>query len=729
MKRLLGIFLILIIFIAGCGKGVDKPVPEKPIKDKPVKLEVKPIPVPDDKPISPDKWKKMLTVDMDTFESTKPGKQTIYVVSFHPQGEVRNITSTDEINITFSEPVAPLKQLKSHEKSLIQIIPRISGEGYWKNTTTYCYRMDEKLEFSKKYQVKFLGYETFTGKTIKPKEWVFTTPTIKISRTKPYHNAKYQTRDQKVLVFFTQDVSPSRIKPFIEIHAGSDKYDFTVRYSNKEERKLLYYYYNKKHEKRYITITPSKKFPIATNIVVRFLPGLPSTEGNIGLKRLKELKFRTYEKLKVISVDKDFYPDLGFKITLSNPVFRDELYKSISFNPPVKLQKPGHWDSREIYVNGNFKPEITYTLKIPKTLKDKFGQRLDKESTYQVKCLNFSPYFIGPAPNHFVLENYLDKTIPVSIRNVFDAEIFYKKLSRSDILDLTENNNFRPWLLDLKSCHSFKWTPNVAKNKGYVFGFPLNEIGIHDDGYYFISFPAIGHEYSGRTKKAFQLTNTALVAKFSPSQVFILGFNMETGEPVPDLKYEIYSHTKFLKETVPNLISTISADSDGIAVFNSSDAAKNLIKSFVFTDPDKAFIWGQKQDMFDMWEFSWRYNVYYNYNPSSYYNHLLAFTDKHLYKAGQTVRFKGILRQVLLGHLMVPEIEKISVEVFSSRNEKIHTAEIGKDGFTNFGSFNGEFELSQTAPMGYYRIKFTIEFPNDTKYYRTLSFSVQEYKP
>ncbi|MCK4667179.1 hypothetical protein KAU33_10540, partial [Candidatus Dependentiae bacterium] len=649
-------------------------------------------------------------------------------------GEARSIDEVDEINITFSEPVAPLKKVEKNAILLIQITPHIKGEGYWKSSTTYCYHMEEKLELSKKYQVKFLGYESFMGKTIRSKEWVFTTPRIKISKTKPYYNAKHQTQAQKVIVYFTQEVNPSRLKPFIEVHAGGEEYDFKVRYSTKEERKLLYHYYtNKKYKKRYITIIPSKKYPIASNIVIRFLPGLPSTEGNIGLKRLKKLKFKTYEKFEIKRIDSDFHGDLGLKVTLSNSVFRDEFYNSVSFDPPVKLQKPGHWYSKKIIISGDFKSGITYSLTIHANTRDRFGQKLGKEYKYQIRCLNYSPYFVSPYTRHFVLESYLDKTIPIRARNVFNAEIFYKKLSRSEILNLTKNNQFRPGLMKTNQCDSFTWKPAIAHDKSYIFGFPLNEIGIQDDGYYFISFPQVGYNYTRRTKKVFQLTNIALVAKFSPAQIFILGFNMETGNPVSNLKYEIYTFKKFLKRIVPNKLISISADSDGIAIFNPGDnllkEAPDLRKAFVFTDPDKAFVWGLKRDMFNMWEYSWKYKIDYNYKPSSYYNYLLPFTDKYLYKPGQTVRFKGILRRVLLGHLIVPEIENVTVEVFSSRNEKIHTAEIGKDDFTDFGSFSGEFNLPQTAPTGYYRIKFTIEFPNDTKFYHTLNFSVQEYKP
>ncbi|HLP61475.1 MAG TPA: hypothetical protein VK186_21715, partial [Candidatus Deferrimicrobium sp.] len=151
------------------------------------------------------KWQKMIATDIKTLQTgpSQKDKGTVYAVSVHPQGETGDIGETDEIAITFSEPVAPLQKVEKNQSTLIQTLPYLKGEGYWKSSTTYAYRIDEPRKLSSLYKVRIKGFTAFTGKTVQGKEWSFTTPTITIIDSKPYHEEKWQTLDQKVLVQFS----------------------------------------------------------------------------------------------------------------------------------------------------------------------------------------------------------------------------------------------------------------------------------------------------------------------------------------------------------------------------------------------------------------------------------------------------------------------------------------------------------------------------------------------
>ncbi|HLP47316.1 MAG TPA: hypothetical protein VK469_15295, partial [Candidatus Kapabacteria bacterium] len=207
--------------------------------------------------ISPQKWQKMIATDIGSLQKGSTGKDTkgtVYAVSVHPQGETGDIGETDEIAITFSEPVAPLQKVVKNQSTLIQTLPYLKGEGYWKSSTTYAYRIDEPRKLSSLYKVRFKGYTAFTGKQVQGKEWSFTTPTITIIDSKPYHEEKWQTLDQKVLVQFSQDVDPEKISNYIKIESPQGSASFSTRYCTKEERKILYYdAENESNLKRFVT--------------------------------------------------------------------------------------------------------------------------------------------------------------------------------------------------------------------------------------------------------------------------------------------------------------------------------------------------------------------------------------------------------------------------------------------------------------------------------------------
>ena len=723
----IGCIVYLVFVLAGTGCGKKDPAAGDEAKEdaavepvKPVKLEATP-------ENSSEKWRQMVALDLNTLEMGQAGAKegAVHVVAYHPQGQVRRIDEVDELNVTFSQPVAPLKRIVKNAKSLIETDPPIKGEGYWKSSTTYTYRVDEKLKLSTRYKVRFLGYKSIDGKTAEEMEWAFTTPTITIRNTNPYYNSSYQVLDRTVLVRFSQDVDPDDIEDFIVITSPEGEHRAKIRYADQKERKQLYYWdKGEKDAKQFIAIIPRSDYPIASKIQVLFKKGLPSIHGSAGLIGDRELTFYTYEVFKIESVADSFRPDQGIEINISNPVPVKAFIQKLKFQPPVKLNPEGDWNSRTVYVHGNFQPGVTYKLTIPANVEDQFGNTLPADGAHSCQCLDFTPYLYAPRPMHFVLENYLEKVIPINVRNIFDANVSYKKLSWPEIVALADYNYLDPGKVDLKTCATFKWKIPVVKNRDYTLPFHLSKINSKKPGFYFIKFDnSTRGYYKGNI---FQLSDIALVAKFSPSQVFVVPFNMKTGETVSKLDFSLVD-----AKSNGRSFATFTGDKKGVAMYTPLLQVMEkhpLLDSFVFSKSPESFIWGRKGDMFDMWSYRYNNNIEYNDSPSPYYNHLLSFTDKYLYKGGQIVKFKGILRQIRAGKMTIPTVARVEGEVFDSRNEKIHTFTIPGSKMTSFGSFAGEFKLPDDAPTGFYWIRLKVYEVKET-IERDLRFSVEEYKP
>jgi len=681
------------------------------------------------------KWQQMIDTNIDALQvgSSKIDKSIVNVVSFYPMGQVRSVSEVDEINITFSEPVAPLKKVEKGAPSLITVQPAVKGEGYWKSSTTYAFRIDTPLKQATRYDIAFKGYTAFSGKKINEKKWSVTTPVIQLLTSQPYQNKKWQTLNQKILVHFSQDVDRKTIKDFISIATPQGDHPFTIGYSTKEERKLLDYYIEDEEKKvrQYITITPFIDLPIASDIYVKFKPGLPSMEGPVGLPAERRISFRTYEIFDVVYVDSQFNPDAGLVLEFTNPVYINKVIEKVSFQPKVTVTKEySDWSTHRMALNGHFAPGTTYTITIPADLQDQFGNKPGTQKQFKSKCLDYTPLLNPPYYDHFVLENFLEKKIPLEVRNISKSLVSFKKLEKEDIRKLFKGDSEYAYfeLKDWKtlSTSTYQWNIPTKKNRGYVMGFDLESCGIKQPGFYFLHFGSTTRDYY--YGHIFQLTDIAAVAKFSPSQVFMIPFNMKTGEIIPNQEFAIDNSSNTGNTGIHE---NFKAGADGIGLFNPSETqlkSNRLLDCFVFSEPHQSFVWGKKDQMIDMWNFEYNSGVSYNYSPNYYYNHLLAFTDKYLYKAGQTVKFKGILRQVTAGIMKIPTVKTISVEVFNSRSQSIKKMTLQGSKVTPFGSFADEFVLPDTAPTGFYNIKFVVNMTDQT--YETSSyFSVQEYKP
>jgi len=719
-KRNLG-FLVAIsagvaalIFLAGCGK-----------KDTSPAMETAPSPFQHLAGVeASDKWLSMLNVDPGAAAGVK-GKESAQVVAIHPQGQLKEKSQSDEICITFSRPVAPLEQVSPPGRPLIRTQPAIEGEGYFKSSTTYCLVVKEELRPSTTYQVVFEGFESPFGFRVKARQWSFSTPVIKILKTRPRHQEKWRGLEQRVLVKFSQPVNPPEVKPYLRMTVNGREWPhFLVRPSTLEERKALYYWEGHRRDpKKFITLAPTLSFPRSADVRVYFLKDLPADTGNLGLAGERVLDFRTFEDFEVKKVSEEFNPDRGIEVQLSNEVKVANFLNRITVEPRVRIHRDTYYQNEKFRITGAFLPNTRYRLFIPRSIQDIYGNLLPRDYQFTVQSRDYSPYLTVPTDTHFVLESYLPKVLPVQVRNVDLTGVLYQILDEEDLIGLVDGHRLDLEQIKPEDCQRHDWQIPIRHNQHQVLPFNLQDIGIEKEGVYYIKFDQATN-YRGKQGAVFQLTDQALIAKYSPSQIFLTAFNLKDGQLQRRQKFNIMG---------PDFRERIKSGDDGVALVEPRDSvflSRDLMDFKIFCPEHGSFIWGSKETMFDMWNFSYDYNISFRYSPRSYYHRLLMFTDKDLYKAGQTVKFKGIFRHLVAGELKVPEIGNIEGEVYDSANQKLQTFTVDSGNFAQYGTFAHQFDLPRTSPSGFYRIHLKITQPGEENpYTQDLNFSVQEYKP
>jgi uncharacterized protein YfaS (alpha-2-macroglobulin family) len=164
--------------------------------------------------------------------------------------------------------------------------------------------------------------------------------------------------------------------------------------------------------------------------------------------------------------------------------------------------------------------------------------------------------------------------------------------------------------------------------------------------------------------------------------------NRETGVPVPNVQVTIADVTQ------------LTTDANGACVFNGGYGNSFAVKLVKGTDT------------------LYTPNRYVNQLPNqsqTYYNTVL-FTDRQLYRPGQTVYFKGLQLENTDGKSKIVTKASLTVTVNDNNNKQITTMpQVTND----FGTFAGQFTLPQNILNG----SVTIHTPNGTKWIR-----VEEYK-
>lgn len=201
--------------------------------------------------------------------------------------------------------------------------------------------------------------------------------------------------------------------------------------------------------------------------------------------------------------------------------------------------------------------------------------------------------------------------------------------------------------------------------------------------------------------------------------------NRETGKPMASVETKIYKDEWNLStnKNSRNLVSTKKTDKNGYFNFKPKENYGNFYFEFI-----------TKNDVLYLDNSDYIYRSYSNNNNDASYNKteiedyendkakIFFFTDRSIYRPGQTVYFKGIG--------ITKDFKTKKEKVFSPKDSiKVFLLDANDDEIDSlsfkaneYGSFSGNFKIPQNVLTGRFKIE-AAEYDNSEK-----SFSVEEYK-
>lgn len=194
------------------------------------------------------------------------------------------------------------------------------------------------------------------------------------------------------------------------------------------------------------------------------------------------------------------------------------------------------------------------------------------------------------------------------------------------------------------------------------------------------------------------VTDKAIVLKYSNNKVLAFLADAKSGNFIKKAKFKVYYDNE--------LLFSEESFSDGIfyRALKTNKPIQKPILLFGINDDETVV-----------------FNPYF-YLGGNYLEKITAYiyTNQPVYRPGQIVNFKGILRKIKENELENLVNKKVLVSVKSPRNKEVFSRELTTN---EFGTVSGSFTLDSEADLGNYNIIMNIE---GTDYYG--SFSVEEYK-
>lgn len=329
-----------------------------------------------------------------------PPPATLPVVEV-PKGPVKVLRSSPEgdvplapnVSITFDRAmVAVTSQAEAAKTVPAKLEPQPPGTWRWLGTRTLLFDPEPRLPMATSYTVEVpAGTASATGDTLaQAVRFTFATPPVTLRESWPSNGP--HGLEPLVALKFDQKVDPAALLPFVELGGGPA---VKLRLATEAERAEatddgLESRLASDEADRFVVYKPTEPLARETSYTVRIRSGAPSAEGPRTPTSDQWSSFYTYAPLKIVehhcSWDDRCPPTTPWMIRFDNPLAAETFDpNTVSVEPAVPgLSVQAYGDTLQL--SGAFVGRTTYTVKVPATIADTFGQTLgaDEDIVFRV---------------------------------------------------------------------------------------------------------------------------------------------------------------------------------------------------------------------------------------------------------------------------------------------------------------------------------------------------------
>ncbi|MDR2181708.1 MAG: alpha-2-macroglobulin [Treponema sp.] len=650
-----------------------------------------------------------------TVESADP-KAPLTVIDWGPRGFFSSAVQRPSLHVVFSEPMVPLASLgaKSAVSNLVTITPPLKGSFRWYGTSFLSFEAEEPCASQQIYRITVNPQAvSLSGKKISgERSFSFTTEALKLTRMvvgeafRKRTNSWYTSEvppdaSSEVSLYFNYPVSAADLKPYVAVStvSGGAK-NFTL--AQLEANKLL--------------LTIAGKLEFDTTVTVVLKKGARSANATLGTAEDDPHSFSTPPAFTLSGIE-SVHPYGAYKnltvITFTARLNRAALAGKIHTEPAMPFNE------NNMEISGSqvrlFNLPVAYSssfrVRIDAGVEDVYGRRLGRAYNEEVKVPEEPPpqgsvRFLDESYDTYkMLEAQFDPRYLFEYRNV-TAKSAYTLASRNNPYSAIETNK-----------KSFPLETGI--NQRYFADMDLKPW--LDNGKGFVSFNAeveyITNTFD-RRKNAYtagtrtisnslvlQVTDLGLTVRAGFNKTLVLVTSLQSGKPVAGARVSLINY-ELLKDAAD--ISELPVIAQGQSGENGLAVLTHEAGTFRGQDSDRNFVYAEKDGDRAVFQPSdhnpWAFDIY----PQSLHRAEVVqpvtflFTDRGIYKPGETVSFRGVDRSLAAGNYLVYQGD---YTVSLSDN---HGTEIAKlEGSTSeSGGFFGAFTLPENVTPSYYNLYY-----------------------
>ncbi len=599
-----------------------------------------------------------------------------------PAPDTTETEASSTITVMFNRPVVPLLAVSDPATASLPnpltFDPPIAGTGEWLNTSIYVFTPAEPLAGGTTYTARVAAGLTDTtgGLLAEDYTWRFSTQPPGVVWVTPNENATLAPVDTAIRVTFNMPVDPDSAEAAFSLRRAGllgGRVAGTIEVSGDT-----------------LTFTPTAWLDFGQEYIATVAAGVASASGGAGMPQDYSWRFTTVPLPSILRTDPrdgqtDASPYTNFTLYFNAPIDPATVMPNITMEPPLSPTLVytyfSPWDNSFSFSFGA-QPSSDYVVHIGPHIADPYGNTTGQALTVRFRTAALPPMVQLRVPGQVgTYSAYEPSRIFVGHLNTDRLDFTLYRLTRQDFFaaqnrwwDYTPptSGELRRWSLNVDApLNETRYTPIDLAADGSAL----------PPGLYMLDLNAPGVEYNRwAMRHILVVSRINLTMKVNERETLVWATDLDSGAPVAGLSLGAYGYEG-------GRSGSATTDGDGLAVLTGA--------SYIVIG-DEPFTMGMSDwsNGVSAWDFGFSSDYLARWRAHIY-------TDRPIYRPGQTVYFRGIVRTEDDARYTLPDGGQITVDVYDAAGEQVYHQELPLD---DYGAFTGELTLADGAALGPYQI-------------------------
>ena len=623
------------------------------------------------------------------------------------------------ITVLFNRPVVPLlvAEQQANLPQPLSFTPALAGRGEWLNTAVYVFHPDAPLAGGTTYTAQIAaGLQGVDGSPLQADyKWSFSTARPQVLSVSPQDGERLVGIERSISVQLNQPIDPAGAQGAFHLRAVGGDVPGALQVIRDT-----------------ILFTPSARLAYDSDYQIVLDTGLGSAAGGNGLAGEFRSSFHTVPLPVLLGTqpadgDTAAQPYTDLTLFFNTPINPDSVLPNLQMTPPLSPTQvytygstiyPGDTSAPAgagyaFHISFGAQPSRDYAAQIGPNIADPYGNRIGQGRDIRFRTAPLPPFLQIVMPDYVATYRAGGVArVGISSVNIDRAALALYRLTPDDLLNpyrdpsqpLPANTLIRQWQVPLN-------TP-LDKPTLSMINLLENNAAL-DPGVYLLTLDQPG---GPPQQHVMVVSSLNVTLKSGPNEVLLWANDLASGAPVSGLEFELY-------DGQGGTLGRATTDADGVARLQ-HNRNEGLQVLAIARQPFAATSANWSRGIAP-----WDFGLEGAYQLPTLAMHV--YTDRPIYRPGQEVHFKGVVRAERDASFSMPQGASANVTINNTNGEQIYQQQLA---LGPNGTFDGSLTLAEGAALGGYSINVsvgeqTMGFPFNVAAYRAPEFAVNVSAP